>query len=120
MEAIFDGGAITSDAGALLLGQTDRTIGLVDCFAVGFRDGRRPELIEHRLETLVGQRAFALAWGYEDLVDHDDLHQAPVMALPAGKLADPGQKRDTGCKVPYWVGEWQEPVTEAYPVSRRM
>ena len=86
MEAAFDGGALTSDAGALLLGRTDRAIGLVDRFAGCFRDFRRPELIEHRLETLVGQRVFALALGYEDLVDHDDLRHDPVMALLAGKL----------------------------------
>ena len=61
VEAAFDGGAITSDAGALLLGQTDRTIGLIDRFAGCFHDFRRPELIERRLETLVGQRVFALA-----------------------------------------------------------
>ncbi len=86
VEAAFDGGAVTSDAGALLLGATDRAIGLVGRFARCFRDGRRPELIEHRVETLVGQRVFGLALGYEDLVDHDELRHDPVMAVPAGKL----------------------------------
>ena len=86
VEAAFDGGAVSSNAGALLLGGTDRAIGLVDRFAGCFRDFRRQELIEHRLETLVGQRVFALALGYEDLVDHDELRHDPVMALLAGKL----------------------------------
>jgi hypothetical protein len=83
----FDGGAITSDAGGLLLGATDRAIGLVDRFAGCFIDRRRPELIEHRVATLVGQRVFGIALGYEDLNDHDELRHDPVMAVLAGKLA---------------------------------
>src|SRR5215467_13138851 len=66
----FDGGNITSDAGALLLGATNRAIGLVDRFAACFADSRAPELIEHTVRTLVGQRIFALALGYEDVVLH--------------------------------------------------
>ena len=84
--ATFDGGSITSDAGALLLGATDRAIGLIDRFAACFCDARRPELIEHEVETLVGQRVFGLALGYEDLIDHDELRHDPVMAILAGKL----------------------------------
>jgi hypothetical protein len=83
----FDGGAITSDGGALLLGQTDRVIKLVERFAGCFRDARCPALIEHAVETLVGQRVFSIALGYEDLNDHDDLRHDPVMAVLAGKLA---------------------------------
>jgi hypothetical protein len=82
----FDGGAITSDAGALLLGTTDRVIGLVGRLAACFTDCRRPELIEHRVATLVGQRVFGIALGYEDLNDHDELRRDPVMAVLAGKL----------------------------------
>jgi hypothetical protein len=82
----FDGGKITSDAGALLLGAADRAIGLVDRFAECFRDVRRQELIEHEVGTLVGQRVFGIALGYEDLNDHDDLRHDPVMAVLAGKL----------------------------------
>ena len=63
--AAFDGGSITSDAGAL--GATDRAIGLIDRFAACFGDARRPELIEHEVKTLVGQRVFGLGLGYEDL-----------------------------------------------------
>ena len=82
----FDGGAITSDAGALLLGATDRVVGLVDRFAACFNDYRKPERIEHRVATLVGQRVFGIALGYEDVNDHDDLRRDPVMAVLAGKL----------------------------------
>jgi Transposase DDE domain group 1 len=85
--AAFDGGKMTSDAGALLLGATDRAIGLVDRFAACFTDSRAPDLIEHAVGTLVGQRVFALALGYEDLVDHDELRHDPTMAVLAGKLS---------------------------------
>jgi Transposase DDE domain group 1 len=84
--AAFDGGAITSDAGALLLGATDRAIGMMTRFAACFHDTRRADLIEHEVVTLVGQRVFAIALGYEDLNDHDDLRHDPIMAVLAGKL----------------------------------
>jgi hypothetical protein len=84
--ASFDGGAITSDAGALLLGQTDGAIGLIDRFATCFSDARLAELVEHRVETLVMQRVFGIALGYEDLNDHDELRTDPVLAVLAGKL----------------------------------
>ena len=84
--AAFDGGQITSDAGALLLGASDRVIDLVGRFAACFTDGRRSDLIEHEIRTLVGQRVFAIALGYEDLNDHDELRHDPAMAVLAGKL----------------------------------
>ena len=84
--AAFDGGSITSDAGATLLGETDRAIGLIDRFAACFRDVRRQDLTEHEVKTLIGQRVFGLALGYEDLNDHDELRHDPVMAILAGKL----------------------------------
>jgi len=83
----FDGGALTSDAGGLLLGATDRAINLVGRLADCFQDARKAELVEHEVATLVGQRVFAMALGYEDLNDHDELRHDPVMAILAGKLA---------------------------------
>jgi hypothetical protein len=82
----FDGGVISSDAGALLLGATDKAIALTGRFAACFCDGRKPEYIEHTVETLVGQRVVGIALGYEDLSDHDELRHDPVMAVLAGKL----------------------------------
>ena len=82
----FDGGTITSDAGALLLGATDRAIGLIRRFAACFTDDRSPDRIEHDMATLIGQRVLALALGYEDLVDHDTLRHDPVLAAVTGKL----------------------------------
>jgi len=91
--AAFDGGRITSDAGALLLGATDRVIGLTQRLAACFSDARDPDLIEHTVETLVMQRVVGIALGYEDLIDHDQLRHDPVMATLAGKLA----ARRSGC-----------------------
>jgi hypothetical protein len=93
VEAAFDGGTITSDAGALLLGATDRAIGLIGRFASCFRDVRRPDLIEHTVATLIGQRVVGIALGYEDLNDHDQLRHDPAMAVIAGKL----QARRSDC-----------------------
>jgi hypothetical protein len=84
--AAFDAGSITSDAGALLLGATDRAIKMMDRFASCFHDVRRAELIEHEVVTLVRQRVFGIALGYEDLNDHDELRHDPLMAVLAGKL----------------------------------
>jgi len=84
--AAFDGGAITSDAGALLLGQTDRAIRLTERFAACFADRRTAGLVEHQVETMVMQRVVGIALGYEDLNDHDELRCDPVLAVLAGKL----------------------------------
>jgi len=84
--ASFDGGAITSDGGALLLGQTDRAIRLTERFAACFADTRAAELVEHQVETMVMQRVVGIALGYEDLNDHDELRHDPVLAVLASKL----------------------------------
>jgi len=83
----FDGGAVTTDAGGLLLGATERTLRLIERFADCFIDRRRPELIEHGVATLLGQRVFGIALGYEDLNDHDELRHDPLMQVLAGKLS---------------------------------
>ena len=83
----FDGGNITSNAGALLLGQVDQGLGLVRRFADCFIDRRDARYVEHQVETLVGQRIFGLALGYEDLNDHDELRKDPTFAVLAGKLS---------------------------------
>src|SRR5499433_1371917 len=85
--AAFDAGPVTSDAGALLLGATDRAIHMMERFASCFHDERHPQWIEHEVATLVGQRVFGIALGYEDLNDHDELRHDPIMAILAGKLA---------------------------------
>jgi hypothetical protein len=58
-------------------------------FSQCFIDGRNPDLIEHSVEQMIRQRVYALALGYEDLNDHDQLRQDPLLGLLAGK-AEPG------------------------------
>ena len=84
--AAFDGGMVSSNAGAVLLGRADEAIGLVDRLAHCFVDERDPSLIEHTVRTLVGQRVFGLALGYEDLNDHEQLRHDPVFGALLGKL----------------------------------
>jgi len=84
--AAFDGGTVSSDAGALLLGRADESIGLIDRLADCFIDQRRAELIEHTVRTMVGQRVFGIALGYEDLNDHEQLRHDPVLGALLGKL----------------------------------
>ena len=82
----FDGGQISSDAGALLLREVDRTLRLTERVAACFEDGRDPELIEHTVHTLVMQRIVGIALGYEDLNDHDVLRHDPLMQTAVGKV----------------------------------
>ena len=88
---VFDGGAITSNGGALLLGAADRAIGLCDRLARAFRDLRVADAITHTVVDLLRQRIFGLALGYEDLIDHDALRHDPaltaVLDKPGGQLA---------------------------------
>jgi hypothetical protein len=84
--AAFDGGTVSSDAGALLLGRADEAIGLIDRLAGCFTDSRHPDWIEHSVRTLVGQRVFGIALGYEDLNDHEQLRHDPVFGALLHKL----------------------------------
>ena len=86
--ASFDGGKITSDAGALLLGAADQALDLTRCLAGCFQDSRDPAYTVHAVETLLMQRIVGIALGYEDLNDHDELRHDPVMAVLAGKLEE--------------------------------
>jgi Transposase DDE domain group 1 len=84
--AAFDGGAVTSDAGTVLLREADRAIGLIERVAACFIDHRDAEQVIHALPTLIGQRIVAIALGYEDVNDHDTLRFDPVLALFSDRL----------------------------------
>jgi len=88
VRASFDGGTITSDGGALLLGQVEAKTAILEQFAACFTDHRDPDLIEHPVADLLAQRVYGLALGYEDLNDHDTLRRDPLLATVIGK-ADP-------------------------------
>jgi hypothetical protein len=84
--AAFDGGAISSDAGALLLRHTDKAIDLFSRVAACFADYRSSKLTVHALKSMVGQRIAGIALGYEDINDHDELRHDPVLALLSDQL----------------------------------
>jgi len=89
----FDGGAITSDAGGLLLREVEKLTGIIAKFAAGFTDHRDPLRVEHTVKELVAQRVYALALGYEDLNDHDQLRHDPLLAVLAEKADPSGESR---------------------------
>ena len=91
--ARFDGGAITSEAGGLLLRSVEKATGIIRQFAGCFTDHRDPESIEHSVEGLTGQRVYGLCLGYEDLNDHDALRHDPLLAALVDKLDPTGQNR---------------------------
>jgi len=83
VQARFDGGALTSDGGAVLLREVDRATGILVQFAACFRDYRDPGRITHAVAALVRQRVYGLALGYEDLNDHERLRHDPLFAVLA-------------------------------------
>jgi hypothetical protein len=96
VQARFDGEAVTSDGGALLLGQAERLTGALHQFAQCFTDYRDAEAIEHTALQLLSQRVYGLALGYEDLNDHDTLRLDPLLATLVGKTDPTGQDRLRG------------------------
>jgi hypothetical protein len=89
----FDGGTITSDAGALLLREIDQARNLFDHFSRCFVDCREPRFVEHSVKELIAQRTIGICLGYEDLIDHDELRRDPLLATVCGKLDPTGAKR---------------------------
>jgi len=89
--ARFDGGEITSDGGALLLGAVEERRRILKRLAGCFTDYRSPNRVEHTVEELVSQRVLAIALGYEDVNDHEHLRLDPLLAALAGK-SDPKDK----------------------------
>ncbi len=87
--ADFDGGWLTTDAGALLLREIDHRIGLIEALDNAIPDPRNPEMVIHDQKALLAQRITAIALGYEDLNDHQALRADPAIQLAAGKLPDP-------------------------------
>jgi len=83
--AEFSGGTMTSDSGALLLRETEQRMKLLARFNQCFLDGRNPALVQHPVEQMLAQRIYGLALGYEDLNDHEQLRQDPLLKLLAGK-----------------------------------
>ena len=94
--AAFDGGTISSDAGALLLREVERARGFLKRFARCFVDERDPWYIEHSVREIVSQRVIGVCLGYEDINDHDQRRRNPLLATVCGKLDPTGQDRRQG------------------------
>ncbi len=92
-DARFDGGDISSDGGALLLGAVEERRGILRRFAECFTDHRTPERVEHSVGELVAQRVLSLALGYEDVNDHESLRVDPLLASLVGKADPKGRRR---------------------------
>ncbi len=104
--ADFNGGHLTSDAGALLLREANRRTGLIDALAACIRDPRDPARIQHDVKTLLAQRVFGIAMGYEDGNDHQTLRSDPIMQLLAETPPDPDDplaSPPTLCRFENWV-----------------
>ena len=91
VEAAFDGGAITSDAGVLLLRETDRQIGLIDSLVEAIKDTRDSRYVQHELKVLLTQRITQIACGYEDADDCDELRADPAFKMAAGHYPETGE-----------------------------
>ncbi len=115
--ARFDGGPITSDAGGLLLREVEGKMGILRRFAACFTDHRDPERIEHSVFELVSQRVFALALGYEDLNDHDNLRHDPLLAVLVGKDDPTGKIADARDRGKAWAGKSTLNRLELTPVG---
>src|SRR5919202_1915749 len=81
VRADFEGGALSSDFGALLLRGIDRQIGLTKRFAAAIHDKRHQSYIDHPLQDLLAQRIYQIAAGYADANDANSLRRDPVFKL---------------------------------------
>jgi hypothetical protein len=88
--AAFDGGLISSDGGVLLLAGADQRLGLVDTLAAIIPDHRDPAKITHTMSDILRARILAIACGYPDADDLDDLRKDPAFKLACGRLPESG------------------------------
>ena len=91
--ADFSGGTLSTDGGALLLREVNHRLGLTRALAHCFDDQRDARFVDHHLEQLLAQRLEALALGYEDLNDHDQLRRDPLLAVACDKTDPLGRDR---------------------------
>lgn len=85
VEASFSGGAISSDAGVMLLRRADERIGLTRAVAAVFADGRRAGSVTHGIHTLLAQRIYGLCCGWEDVTDHNTLRHDLALQTAVGQ-----------------------------------
>ena len=100
--ATFDGGRLTSDGGVLLLSGADRQLGLGAALASVIPDHREPWRVTHPLEDILRARIFAIACGYPDADDLDDLRSDPAFKLACGRLPESGDDLASQPTVSRW------------------
>jgi len=88
IQADFEGGEVSSDAGLLFLRETEAKHGIVRRMANVLRDRRHQSYITHGFLELCSQRVFQIASGYEDANDCDDLRSDPILKMACDKLPD--------------------------------
>ncbi|MFH2060072.1 MAG: IS1380 family transposase [Pseudomonadota bacterium] len=88
VQANFNGGEITSDAGAILLNRADKMIGLTKRIASAINDPRCKSKIDHKAGDILRQRVYGLALGYEDLNDHATLRKDTAVQTAVGSDKD--------------------------------
>jgi hypothetical protein len=110
IQADFTGGHLTSDAGAVLLREVDKRLGLVEALAGCFSDPRDPAKTRHTLRTLLAQRVFAIAMGYEDLNDHDQLRHDPLVKLLTERRIDQPQPLASASTLCRWENRIDRPT----------
>ena len=86
----FDGGNITSDAGVLLLSETESQLGIISMLTQCINDTRRPSSITHSIKELSTQRVLQIGCGYEDCNDSNSLRIDPAMKMALGRLPETG------------------------------
>ena len=90
--ADFAGGDLTSDGGLPLLREVDGKLGLIDALDAAIYDPRFQPLVVHEQRTILAQRIFAIAAGYEDLNDHQTLRNDTLLAALTDRQLKVGQK----------------------------
>jgi len=96
--ADFSAGRVSSDGGGLLLREVDRTLRFTRRLAAGFSDGRQQSKVQHSIHQMLAQRIHAIALGYEDNNDHDELRDDPLMQLMADTPGTPLASSPTLCR----------------------
>ena len=90
VQAAFDGGMLSSDAGVLLLREVERKLGIAGRLGACLPDGRDPARIDHTIAEMIRFRIFAIAAGYEDADDCDSLRGDPLFKMAVGRLPESG------------------------------
>jgi hypothetical protein len=111
--ADFQGGDLTSDGGLPLLREVDRKIGLIDALDAAIHDPRFQPLVLHEQRTILAQRIFALAAGYEDLNDHQALRNDTLLTTLTDRQLKVGRKDSDPLSSPPTLCRLENRITRA-------